>query len=117
MLEQILFYISWLLIGLGIFLIFTGAVGVLRFTDFFSRLHPAGIIDSCAVLCIVGGLMLQHGFTLFTGKLVLLAIFILITGPTSTHVLAKTALLQGEPLPNKPSLGGAQAKPEKEGKV
>lgn len=103
MLEQTIFYISWGLIGTGVLLAFTAAIGVLRFPDFFSRMHPAGIIDSCAMLCIVSGLMLQHGFTLFTAKLALLALFILITGPTATHVLAKVAMTQGVPLPSKQS--------------
>ncbi len=114
MVEQILFYISWALIFVGVFLIFTGALGVLRFPDFFSRLHPAGMIDSCAVLFIVAGLVVQHGFTLFSLKLVLLALFILITGPTATHVLAKVAMLQGVVLPKKQPLHSTSTKTPKD---
>lgn len=114
MLEQVIFYLSWILIAVGVFLVITGAVGVLKFPDFFSRLHPAGIIDSCATMCIIGGLILQHGFTLFTLKLVILALFILITGPTATHVLAKAAMLQGIALPNK-KVGASAKQPSNDG--
>ena len=114
--EEILFYLSWALIGLGVFLIFTGAVGVLRFPDFFTRLHPAGMIDSCGLFCVIAGLIVQHGFTLFSGKLILLTLFIFMTGPTATHVLAKVAMLQGVALPQKQPLH-PKAESKKEGKA
>ena len=30
----------------GLFFFFAGAVGILRFPDFYSRLHPAGKLDT-----------------------------------------------------------------------
>jgi multicomponent Na+:H+ antiporter subunit G len=108
MIETFFLWSGWFLIFLGVFLVITGALGILRFPDIFSRLHPAGIIDSCATICILLGLVLHHGFTLFSGKLILLTLLILITGPTATHVLAKVAMLQGTPLPKKQ--GGKNSK-------
>ncbi len=76
-----------------------GAVGVLRFPDFFSRLHPAGITDSLCASLILLGLMLQaHDFAV-VAKLILILFFLLFTTPSATLALAKTAAQGGCALP------------------
>ena len=44
---------------------------------------------------VLVGLMVAAGFTLVSAKLALILFFLLFTGPTSTHALAKAALLGG----------------------
>lgn len=80
---------------LGAFFVLTGALGILRMPDFFSRLHPAGVTDSLGVTCVLGGLILHAGLTLVGGKLALLMLFLLLTSPTACHALAKAAFLSG----------------------
>lgn len=93
--DSILLWTGNILILLGAFFAFTGTVGMLRMTDFFSRLHPAGVTDSLGVPLILAGLMLHTGFTLVTGKLLLILLFLLLTSPTACHALAKAAFLSG----------------------
>lgn len=81
--------------GLGAFFVFTGAMGMLRMPDFFTRIHPAGVAESLGVPLILLGIMLQSGLTLYTGKLFLLLVFLMIAGPTATHVVSKTAVICG----------------------
>lgn len=91
-------YLIWLangLILLGAFFSLTGALGILRMPDFFSRLHPAGVTDSLGVICVLAGLMLKVGLTLVSAKLLLLMLFLLLTSPTACHALAKAAYLSG----------------------
>ena len=90
---------SWLFISVGAFFIVAGAIGVLRFPDFFTRLHAVSVCDTIGAGLILTGLMFQGGFSLVTVKLLLIFYFMIFTGPTATHVLAKAAL-QGrlEPL-------------------
>lgn len=90
---------SWLLIAVGAFFVVAGAIGVLRFPDFFTRLHAVSVCDTIGAGLILTGLMFQGGFSLVTVKLLLIFYFMIFTGPTATHVLAKAAL-QGrlEPL-------------------
>lgn len=92
----ILDLISWSLWLIGGFLLITGAVGVLRFPDFFSRIHAAGITESMATPLILIGLILQIGWSLESVKLFLIMIFVLATGPTATHAMASAALHGGE---------------------
>ena len=87
--------LSWALLAGGSFFILTGSIGLLRMPDFFSRTHPAGLIDTLGATLIIGGLILQSGFTQVTIKLVLILILLFLTSPTATHALAQAALASG----------------------
>lgn len=79
-----------------------GAVGVLRFPDIFSRMHPAGISDTlCAALVLIG-LMLLASEAIVVIKLFLILFFLFFTSPTATHALATTAAQGGCALPAAP---------------
>ncbi|MGD2019492.1 MAG: monovalent cation/H(+) antiporter subunit G [Thiohalocapsa sp.] len=80
-----------LLIG-GVFLSISGAVGVIRFPDFYTRLHAAGVTDTLSAGMILAGLMLQAGFTLVTVKLLFILIFLWYTSPVASHALARAAM-------------------------
>lgn len=95
--------ISWIAVLAGSFFCLTGGLGIVRFPDIFSRLHPAGIIDTLGAGLILLGLIFQAGLTLVTIKLLLIFAFLLFTSPTATHALAKAALHgHVKPLVDKP---------------
>ncbi len=96
--------VSWALILGGGFFLVVGAVGVLRLPDFFSRQHAAGVTDTMGAYLLLAGLMVQGGLTLVSAKLVLIVVFLFVTGPTSTHALAQAAVSTGL----KPFLGERQ---------
>ena len=89
--------ISGIFLLIGCFLCITGGIGVLRFPDFFTRMHAAGITDTFGSGFILIGLMaLSHdyGWLVFL-KLLFIFLFGLLTNPTSGHALAKAALRSG----------------------
>jgi len=99
--------ISWACIVVGSVFAVIGAVGILRLPDVFSRMHGAGIIDTLGAGLILVGLMFQAGFSLVTVKLILIVVFVLYTGPTATHALARAALNGGvSPLTERKEAGG-----------
>jgi multicomponent Na+:H+ antiporter subunit G len=83
-----------LMIG-GVYLGISGAVGVLRFPDFFTRLHAAGVTDTLSAGMILTALMVQAGLTLITVKLVFILLFLLYTSPVASHALARAAVRAG----------------------
>ena len=87
--------VSWLLLIGGSFVILTGSIGLLRMPDFFSRIHPGGMVDTLGAGLTIAGLMLQGGLTLVTVKLALILVFLLLTGPTAIHAVAHAALVSG----------------------
>ena len=80
-----------LLVGGALFLL-VGAIGVLRFPDFYTRLHALSVCDTMGAGLVLIGLMLQGGWTLVTVKLLLMFYFMMFTGPTAVHALAQAAL-------------------------
>lgn len=87
--------LSWILLLGGGLVGILGGVGLLRFPDFYSRLHAAGMTDTLCALMIIAGLILQSGFTLLSLKLALILLFLLFTSPTASHALARAALTDG----------------------
>lgn len=90
--STIVNWTSALLLAGGAVFCLIGALGLFRMPSFITRVHAASLIDSLGAILILTGLMLQAGLTLVTIKLVLILIFLLLTGPTAIHAIANTAL-------------------------
>ena len=88
-------FLCWVLIISGSFFVIVGAFGTYRFPDFWSRLHAASITDSAGVILLLIGMGVYSGLTLITFKLLVIGLFLFITGPTSTHAVANAALVSG----------------------
>lgn len=84
--------LSWVSLILGGFFCISGGVGLLRFPDFFTRIHAAGVTDTLGAGLILAGLMFQAGDPITLIKLILVLLFAWLTGPTATHALAKSAV-------------------------
>ena len=92
--------IGILLIG-GLFFFTGGAIGILRFPDFYSRLHPAGKLDTAGQLLVLSAvalyvakdLSLSH--TLTAVKILLIVVFVYITSPTATHAIVDAGVRAG----------------------
>ena len=95
MIELILNLISAGLLAAGSIFVLIGAFGLIRFPDFYTRLHAAGITDTLGAELILLGLMLQAGLSLVTVKLILISLFIFFTSPTATHAVANAARVMG----------------------
>jgi multicomponent Na+:H+ antiporter subunit G len=73
----------------------TGGIGLLRFPDFYTRTHAAGLMDSAGAVLILLGLLLLAPDLGSAVRLLLIAAFLLVTGPTATHALAHAARNDG----------------------
>lgn len=110
--------LSWFLILTGGAFTIIGAVGQLRFPNFWARLHAASVSDSAGVILLILGMCLQAGPTLITVKLLVIGLFLFVTGATSTHATASAALVSGlrpPSLKRKDSEGGSSDTSEKPG--
>ncbi|MDZ7736913.1 MAG: monovalent cation/H(+) antiporter subunit G [Gammaproteobacteria bacterium] len=96
MAETVLDVISGIfLISGGVFGIL-GGIGLLRFPDFYTRLHAAGITDTLCAFLIIVGLVIQAGLALVSIKLMLILVFMVFTAPTASHALARAGLAAGD---------------------
>lgn len=110
-LEIIVQGLSWLFILSGSFFVIIGALGILRFPDFWARLHAASVTDSAGMILLLLGMAMQAGLTLVTVKLIIIGIFLFITGPTATHAVANAALVSGLRPREAEGLHGAEPEP------
>lgn len=83
---------SSLLLLIGSFLCISGGVGLLRFPDFFSRMHAAGVTDTLATAMIILGLVCLESDVLVDIKLLIILLMTWFISPTASHALAHTAL-------------------------
>ena len=84
--------VSWVCLLAGSFFAISGGIGILRFPDFFTRMHATGVTDTLCAGLILVGLMFQAGWSATLLKLILILAFLLLTSPTATHAIAKAAL-------------------------
>jgi len=95
MILMILDILSWICLLTGSFLGISGAVGLFRFPDFFTRIHASGVTDTMCTVLIIGGLMLQAESWQMLAKLLMILLLLTYTSPTSAHSLAKSAIRGG----------------------
>jgi multicomponent Na+:H+ antiporter subunit G len=79
----------------GLFFFTTATIGLLRFPDFFSRLHATGKGDTLAVLLSLIGLGFYEGISLTSLKIVFIAVFMFLAQPTATHAISRAGLRSG----------------------
>ena len=82
---------SALCLLIGSFLCLSGGVGILRFPDFYARMHAAGVTDTLAAAMILIGLMLQIPEGIVMLKLLLILLMTIFISPVASHALAKAA--------------------------
>jgi multicomponent Na+:H+ antiporter subunit G len=91
-LNTILHFISSTFLMIGAFLCISGGIGVLRFPDFYTRMHAVGVTDTLAAGMILIGLMLISPEAIVLIKLIMIFLMTLFINPTASHALAKAAM-------------------------
>ena len=90
--DTLLHMSSALFLLIGSFLCISGGVGILRFPDFYTRMHAVGVTETLASAMILIGLILHNPDFLVDIKLMIILIMIIFISPTASHALAKAAL-------------------------
>ncbi|MGV1100701.1 monovalent cation/H(+) antiporter subunit G [Thiovibrio sp. JS02] len=78
---------------LGLFFFFGTSVGLIRFPDFYSRMHAAGKGDTLSSILLLAGLALYNlhhlsvDTVLVSVKILFIVVFIFIASPTATHAI------------------------------
>jgi len=90
-----------ILFVVGLFSFFSTTVGILRFPDFYSRMHAAGKGDVFSSVAILLGLVVYHfhhpsvGGTLVAIKILMISLFIFLASPTATHAIISAGFNSG----------------------
>ena len=87
--------VSGIFLAIGCFLIISGGIGILRFPDFYTRMHAVSVTDTLAAAMILMGLMLQSQEMMVIVKLMMILLLLLFITPAASHTLAKAAMHNG----------------------
>ncbi len=81
------------LMSLGLFFFLGTSVGIIRFPDFYTRIHAAGKGDTLSSVLLLSGLAIYnlHHFSLdallVSLKIISIIIFIFVASPTASHAI------------------------------
>jgi multicomponent Na+:H+ antiporter subunit G len=99
---ELIVVIVTILLAAGVFFMLSGAIGLLRLPDFYTRLHATGKCDTLGEVLIIFGLLLYHIFVYSPGAElsvqlvpVKLLFLIFLANPTATHAIMKAAYNTG----------------------
>ena len=77
----------------GLFVFFSAVLGLFRFDYVLNRMHAAAVGDALGIFCILLGLMLLHGWSLPAYKTLAILLFLWLTSPVSSHLIAEMEVL------------------------
>ncbi|MGM0501508.1 MAG: monovalent cation/H(+) antiporter subunit G [Bacillota bacterium] len=83
--------IAYFLIANGTFFFLITGIGMIRFVDFYIRLHILSKAVTGGAISILLGVIFLKGFTFFSLKLVLIILLLIITNPATSHAIAWAA--------------------------
>ncbi len=90
-----------LLLVSGLVFFTGGSIGIIRFPDCYTRLHPAGKLDTAGHVLAMSAMALYalhefSGSSLLTAiKIMLIVVFVFFTSPTATHAIIDAGVRAG----------------------
>lgn len=95
-LEWIRFAVSAALLLTGLVFMILAVFGVNRFNRALNRMHAAAMGDTLGIGCCMLGLMVICGWNFTSLKLFLVILFLWLSSPTSSHLIARLEVTTGE---------------------
>jgi multicomponent Na+:H+ antiporter subunit G len=90
-----------LILVFGLVFFTGGSIGIIRLPDFYSRLHPAGKLDTAGHVLAMSSMALYTLHEISTGalltavKIILIVVFVFFTSPTATHAIIDAGVRAG----------------------
>ena len=82
-----------IVVFLGSVFLFAAGLGVLRMPDSYNRIQTGTKASTLGTILVLIGLCIYH--PAWTGKILLLIFFVLLTNPVSSHALARASHRRG----------------------
>lgn len=100
MIADVVSVVGLALLLFGLFVFFTAVLGLYRFDYVLNRMHAAAVGDALGIFCILIGLILLHGWSLSAAKTLLIFLFLWLTSPVSSHLIADMEVMTVQKLQN-----------------
>lgn len=87
--------VAYVLLGIGAACALIGAMGILRFPDVYNRIHAQTVVVVGGVIVMLLGAGVLEGFSSYTLKALIIALFLFLTNPVGSHAIARAAHKSG----------------------
>jgi multicomponent Na+:H+ antiporter subunit G len=84
--------------ALGISLMVVAGIGLLRMPDLLTRMHASSKAGTLGAALVLLSVALHFGDAAVTVRVVVVCVFLLLTAPIASHVIARAAYRVGVPL-------------------
>ena len=84
--------------ALGIVLMTVAGIGLLRMPDLLTRMHASSKAGTLGAALVLLAVALHFGEAAVTVRVVVVCIFLLLTAPVASHIIARAAYRVGVPL-------------------
>jgi multicomponent Na+:H+ antiporter subunit G len=84
--------------GGGSLFVLLAAIGLLRMPDLFTRMHPSSKAATLGTVLILIGTALYFEDGAIAVRAVLICLFLFLTAPVASHIIARAGFLSGVPL-------------------
>ena len=95
--ERIIQIASDVLIISGFIFMMFGVIGIFKFKNFYSRMLVASKVDTVGFITLILGMVLRHGVSFFSAKLIVIMLIIIIINPLEAYILSRSAHMRGLP--------------------
>jgi len=79
------------LIAAALIFMALGIMGIFRFNHFYARILITAKVEIVGFLTLMAGIIIRHGFSFFSLKVLLISLFVLLTNPISTMAITRSA--------------------------
>ena len=84
--------------GGGSLFVLLAAIGLLRMPDLFTRMHPSSKAATLGTVLILIGIAVYFEDGAIAVRAVLICLFLFLTAPVASHIIARAGFLSGVPL-------------------
>lgn len=94
-LTLILKYLPYALLAIsGIFAVI-GSIGIIRMPDVYNRIHAETLCVFGGTIIALVGIAILKGVSIFSLKVIIIALFLFFTNPVGSHAIARAAHKSG----------------------
>jgi multicomponent Na+:H+ antiporter subunit G len=83
---------------LGIALMVVAGIGLLRMPDLLTRMHASSKAGTLGAILVLVAVALHFGDAAITVRVIVVCVFLLLTAPIASHVIARAAYRTGVPM-------------------
>jgi multicomponent Na+:H+ antiporter subunit G len=96
--------LTFILTGGGSLFVLLASIGLLRMPDLYTRMHPSSKAATLGTVLILIGIAVHFEDGAIAVRAVLISLFLFLTAPVASHMIARAGFLSGVPLAEETSI-------------